>query len=338
MDVPGTQQEMDRTEMKGHRKMKKMKRKHRNGRAACLTLALVLTLTVLPADGEVQVLDAAETENAQAADTQKEQAADTQKEQTTDTQKEQSTDAQKEQAEDTQKEQAEDVQKEQAAVTVNLQELLAENETLPRAITEEDVVFLPKAEQGEKVNFHTLRLQVTRYDDTTHCLNWKAAKDADGYEVYGARCNTKKKSYKAVQITAMGPDITMWVCKDLKPNTYYKYIVRAYKMVDGKKVYIARSEYAHLATGGGTYGVIGALLVHPQEVSLKKNEAFQIKTFKTSGMDKTREHAALRFESTKASVAAVDEKGVITAKKAGSCTIYVFTQNGLYEKVKVTVQ
>ena len=330
MDVPGTQQEMDRTEMKGHRKMKKMKRKHRNGRAACLALALVLTLTVLPADGEVQVLDAAETENAQITDTQKEQAADTQKEQ--------AEDAQKEQAADTQKEQATDTQQEQAAVTVNLQELLAENETLPRAITEEDVVFLPKAEKGEKVNFHTLRLRVTRYDDTTHCLNWKAVEGADGYEVYGARCNTKKKSYKAVQITAMGSDITMWVCKDLKPNTYYKYIVRAYKMADGKKVYIARSEYAHLATGGGTYGVIGALLVHPQAVSLKMDEAFQIKTFKTSGMDKTREHAAIRFESTKASVAAVDEKGVITAKKAGSCTIYVFTQNGLYEKIKVTVQ
>lgn len=48
--------------------------------------------------------------------------------------------------------------------------------------------------------------------------------------------------------------------------------------------------------------------------------------------------SALRYESTNTEVAAVNKNGVITGKKAGAAYIYIYTQNGLYKKIKVTVK
>ena len=48
--------------------------------------------------------------------------------------------------------------------------------------------------------------------------------------------------------------------------------------------------------------------------------------------------AKFRYESTNTKVATVTKKGVVKAKKKGTAYIYVYAQNGVYKKVKVTVK
>ena len=45
-----------------------------------------------------------------------------------------------------------------------------------------------------------------------------------------------------------------------------------------------------------------------------------------------------RYESTNKKIATVSKKGVIKGIKKGSCYVYVYTQNGLYKRIKVRVK
>ena len=69
----------------------------------------------------------------------------------------------------------------------------------------------------------------------------------------------------------------------LKKATYYKYIVKAYKMVDGKKVITGTSVTVHSITKDGKYGVAKAVSIikignkkNDTEVTLKKGKTAQI--------------------------------------------------------------
>ena len=69
----------------------------------------------------------------------------------------------------------------------------------------------------------------------------------------------------------------------LKKATYYKYIIKAYKLVDGKKVITDTSVAVHSITKGGKYGVAKAVSIikignkkNDTEVTLKKGKTAQI--------------------------------------------------------------
>ena len=49
-------------------------------------------------------------------------------------------------------------------------------------------------------------------------------------------------------------------------------------------------------------------------------------------------HTNIKYESTDKSVATVSKTGVIKAKKKGIAYIYVYAQNGINKRVKVTVK
>ena len=58
------------------------------------------------------------------------------------------------------------------------------------------------------------------------------------------------------------------------------------------------------------------------------------KTYKLIGTD----HAAeFRYTSSNSAIATVSKTGVITGVKAGTCTVYVQSVNGVYKAIKVTV-
>ena len=46
----------------------------------------------------------------------------------------------------------------------------------------------------------------------------------------------------------------------------------------------------------------------------------------------------IAFESGNTKIATVTNKGVIKGKKKGTCYVYVYAQNGISKKVKVTVK
>ena len=80
-------------------------------------------------------------------------------------------------------------------------------------------------------------------------------------------------------------DSEVLICTPLscKKATYYKYIVKAYKMVDGKKVITGTSVAVHSITKDGKYGVAKAVSIikignkkNDTEVTLKKGKTAQI--------------------------------------------------------------
>ena len=71
-------------------------------------------------------------------------------------------------------------------------------------------------------------------------------------------------------------------------------------------------------------------------MSLKKGKTFKLRA-KAVGKN-VKKHVAVRYESTNPKVAKVSKSGKITAKKKGKCYVYVFAQNGVFKKIKVTVK
>jgi uncharacterized protein YjdB len=49
-------------------------------------------------------------------------------------------------------------------------------------------------------------------------------------------------------------------------------------------------------------------------------------------------NGGMRYESSNTKIATVSAKGVIKANKAGTCYVYVYAQNGVAKKIKVTVK
>mgnify|MGYP003283507555 CR=1 FL=1 len=165
-------------------------------------------------------------------------------------------------------------------------------------------------------------------------LKWSKTKDADGYMIYGAKCGNSYKLLKTVKGST-----AKWTHKKLKSGTYYKYYVVGYKLVDGKKVTISKTVRIHVATPGRGFGYVRKLQLNRSKVTLKpgKSAAIKAKLLYSDGCIDN--HVAIiRHYSSNSRVATVNSKGVIKAKRKGTCTIYYYAQNGLCKKVKVTVK
>lgn len=165
-------------------------------------------------------------------------------------------------------------------------------------------------------------------------LKWNKTKDADGYMIYGAKCGSSYKLLKTVKGST-----AKWTHKKLKSGTYYKYYVVGYKLVDGKKVTISKTVRIHVATPGRGFGYARKLQLNRSKVTLKpgKSAAIKAKLLYSDGCIDN--HVAIiRHYSSNSRVATVNSKGVIKAKRKGTCTIYYYAQNGLCKKVKVTVK
>ena len=116
-------------------------------------------------------------------------------------------------------------------------------------------------------------------------------------------------------------------------------------MVDGKKVYIAKSPRVHAVTNaaGGIRTNPDAVSVNKTKVSLKKGKSTKIKARvsalkKGRAMLSSRHGKKMRYKSSNPSVATVNAKGKITAKGYGKCMVYAFAINGVRKAVKVSVK
>lgn len=128
--------------------------------------------------------------------------------------------------------------------------------------------------------------------------------------------------------------------KNLKQATYYKYQVKAYKIIDGEKVIIATSKLVRSVTTSKTYGNPTKITTKNSSVTLAVGESKKV-TYQIVLPEnkKMKEYANLtRFESTDQKIATIDSSGIITAKTKGSCYVYVYAQNGVYVKIELTVK
>jgi hypothetical protein len=168
--------------------------------------------------------------------------------------------------------------------------------------------------------------------------------------IYGNRCNSNGKKYKYKYVKTVSKKTTSMKIKKLEKGTYYKYLVRAYKLIDGKKVTIATSVTVHATTTGGKWGIAKAVKlkkIGSKKVSSTKSAKYTLKVGKKAKISATevkqtsktiRHHRDICYESSDTSVATVNKKGQITAKGKGKCQIWVYAQNGVYSTINLTVK
>ena len=160
-------------------------------------------------------------------------------------------------------------------------------------------------------------------------LKWNKIKGADTYKIYGAKCGN---SYKLLK-TVSSKNLT-WTNRKLKKGTYYKYYIVA--ISNGQK--LATSPHTHAVTKGSSYGYAQEITVNKTALKLRTGKTKRIKASVTNSSTYVQKHVAtVRYLSSDPSIATVSKTGVVRAKKKGNCTIYCYTSNGLFKKVKVTV-
>ena len=192
--------------------------------------------------------------------------------------------------------------------------------------------------------FGRLKVRSVNQTKTSITLEWSKLDGVDGYLVYGNRCNTSTKTYKYKKLATITNGRT-WTHKNLKKGTFYKYIVKAYKIVDGKKVVTDTSASIHVITQGGKYGIARSVSVtkignkkNVSKITLKKGKTAQITVKEIKKDKKIRHHRNLCYESSNTAVATVTPEGLIQAVGKGTCTIWVYAQNGVYVALTVTVK
>ncbi len=189
-------------------------------------------------------------------------------------------------------------------------------------------------------------LKVSQKGETIQ-ISWGKVKGADGYDVYVQYCGKAFSSKPAMGVNREVTSVTIKKINGKKLNLKknYKIFVVAYKNVAGKKKRLAKSIVAHIVGAKNTrYSNPKELTITSDtDVTLEKGKTSKIKARVILANAKRKSlsdaHAPMfRYASSDKKIATVDKKGKITAKKQGSCLIWVYAKNGYAKKVKVTVK
>ena len=169
-------------------------------------------------------------------------------------------------------------------------------------------------------------------------VSWRKYPGAAGYDVFWCYCNGSINYKKAGTVKNGRLSMTH---KNLKSNREYKYFVAAYKMVKGRKIYIAKSNEVHVAMKKARTTNAFSIKVNRTTVILKPGKTFRLKCQLTSENRKKKllsHPSSYRYYTTNSKIATVSQNGVIRAKAKGSCSIYILASNGVYKRVTVKVK
>ena len=175
-------------------------------------------------------------------------------------------------------------------------------------------------------------------------VTWGKVADADGYDVYMAYCGKdKEKLVKSVKsANSLSVEISKLKKKKINQKNNIKCHVLAYKMVDGRKVTVAKSITIH-AAGKKNGSVTDAKSIKLKKASyvLAKGKKAAIKASivkKDKKLPIIKHTQEFRYATSDSKVAVVSKNGKITAKGKGSCSIYVYAANGCAKRIKVVVK
>ena len=127
----------------------------------------------------------------------------------------------------------------------------------------------------------------------------------------------------------------------MKKTRAYKYYIATYKEENGRKNYISKSSVIHVAMKKEKHTNVKKIKLNKTELALKPNKSFKIKATAVAEEKKKpllNHGPKFRYYTDNKEIAAVTKKGVVKAKKKGTCTIYVIANNGVSKTLKVTVK
>ena len=166
-------------------------------------------------------------------------------------------------------------------------------------------------------------------------VSWQKVDGAAYYIVKGAQCGKKMRVLKKNVVKAS------FVNKNLKKNTYYKYVVTAH---DAEGKVIATSNTLHVVTGqtNGNYANVTAIKATPSSYKdVEVGDKFKVKAtyrvYKNKKLTKKWHADKFRYLSDDTTVATVNGNGVVKVKRSGTVNIYIQAPNGLWKKVNVQV-
>ena len=185
-----------------------------------------------------------------------------------------------------------------------------------------------------------LKLRSKKQTKSSITISWNKVNGAVKYVIYGNKCGTSNRMKKLTAVTGKTRTFKKVAGKKVSKGTYYKFIVVA---LDKNNKVVSTSKVIHVATKGGKVGndksVSVKKTVIKNAVNLKKGKSLSLKAkaVRASSL-KVKKHRSVAYESSNRKIATVSSKGVIRAKKKGSCYIYAYAQNGVYKKIKITVR
>ncbi|HKL98576.1 MAG TPA: Ig-like domain-containing protein, partial [Mobilitalea sp.] len=182
--------------------------------------------------------------------------------------------------------------------------------------------------------FRYLQLKV-KSDKTSQTLSYKRKGTIDGYLIFGGKCGEEM-----VELADLPAKTTGYVIEDCIPRTFYKYQVKAYRVIDGEKIIVMTSKAVHSIVNGKTYADPTKVTLDMTSITLTKgdNKVLTGQVVLPKGKKLKTHTTVIRFESSNSEIASVNSKGKITGKAEGTCYIYAYAQNGVYKRIKVTVK
>ena len=117
-----------------------------------------------------------------------------------------------------------------------------------------------------------------------------------------------------------------------------KRIIPCLDVKDGRVV--STSKTLHIATKGGKIGNTKKVTLNRKKATLKKNKIIKIKAKLKSESSKlkVKNHRSVCYESSNTNVVTVTKQGMVKAVGKGKATVYVYAQDGIAGKVKITVK
>lgn len=186
--------------------------------------------------------------------------------------------------------------------------------------------------------FRLLQAKSTKVAKNSITLTWAKVPGAAKYVVYGNKCGVKNKYLKLTTTTKRSITYKKILKANVAKGTYYKFVVVAY---DKNNKAISTSKTVHVATKGGKVGNDKKVktAAKKNKVSLKKGKTFKLKAKPVvqSKKLKVKRHRKMAYETSNSNVATVSSAGIVKAVGKGTCYVYAYTQNGVFAKIKVTV-
>ena len=109
-------------------------------------------------------------------------------------------------------------------------------------------------------------------------------------------------------------------------------------MVDDEIRVMTTPKMAVASTTGGKYANPTTVYGVDSKINLSVDKTMTLKPkMKIEGKSKSI-LSQQRYEVSDTSIATVNSKGKLVAKKKGTCYVYIYAQNGVYQKVKVTIK